>query len=83
MCDCRKIIEGKLNVRFIEQYPKAQKHEARLTGYALLFGETLTEKGCMEAELKADHPLKNGGAKQKTIKHSMIFTFCPFCGVKY
>lgn len=83
MCECRKTIEEKLKARFVEQHPEADKHEAILTGYALLFGETITEKGCMGAELKAEYPLKKGGSKQKTIKHSMIFTFCPFCGVKY
>lgn len=83
MCDCRTVIEGKLKTRFMEQKPEAKEHEAKLMGYALLFGETLTEKGVMEAELKAKFPLKKGGEKQKTIRQSMIFTFCPFCGVKY
>jgi len=83
MCDCRTRIEEKLKARFVEQQPSSKEHEARLTGYALIFGETLTEKGAMEAELKAMFPLKKGGEKQKTIKHSMIFTFCPFCGVAY
>ena len=83
MCDCRKRIEEKLKDRFVEQSPEAKEHEAKLTGYAILFGETLHEKGVMNAELKASFPLKKGGEKQKTIKHSMIFTFCPFCGVKY
>jgi hypothetical protein len=83
MCDCKKVIEGKLKTRFVEQQPEAKEHGARLTGYALIFGETLTEKGAMEAELKANFPLKKGGEKQKTIRHSMIFTFCPFCGIKY
>ena len=83
MCDCRTVIEEKLKARFVEQQPEAKEHEAKLMGYALMFGETVTEKGVMEAQLKANFPLKKGGEKQKTIKHSMIFTFCPFCGVKY
>lgn len=84
MCDCRTRIEEKLKTRFAEQQPSGSGHEARLKGYALLFGESnCTEKGCMEAELTATFPLKKGGEKQKTTRHSMIFTFCPFCGVKY
>ena len=83
MCDCRERIEGKLKDRFVEQNPEAKEHEAQLTGYVFLFGENVTTKGCMNAELKAEYPLKKGGTKQKTIKHSMIFTFCPFCGVAY
>ena len=84
MCDCRERIEEKLKARFIEQHPEASEHEARLIGYAILFGESSTsEKGCMPAELVARYPLKKGGDKKKTIKHSMIFSFCPFCGVAY
>ena len=84
MCNCRTTIEEKLKARFVEQEPEAKEHEAKLTGYALLLaGATLTEKGVMTAELTAKFPIKKGGEKQKTIKHSMIFTFCPFCGVKY
>lgn len=83
MCNCKETIESKLKDKFVEKHPEASEHEAQLTGYAILFGETLTTKGCMGAELKAKFQLKKGGIKQKTIKHSMIFTFCPFCGVAY
>jgi len=83
MCNCRERIEGKLKDKFVEQHPEAKSHEVRLTGYAFFLGETLTTKGCMDTELKAEYPLKKGGTKQKTIKQSVIFTYCPFCGVAY
>ncbi len=83
MCECRKNLEQKLLERFKEQKHEATEHSVRLTGYALIFGDSVTEKGCMGMELKASYPLKNGSRKEKVVKQSMIFTFCPFCGEKY
>jgi hypothetical protein len=83
MCDCRTRIEEKLLNKFREVAPEATDHRAKLTGYALIFGETLTEKGCMAIDYAAKYPLKKGGTKEKATKISMMFTFCPFCGGKY
>lgn len=83
MCDCRPRIEGKLLDKFRTQFPDATEHRIKLTGYALIFGKELTEKGCMPIEQTAKFPLKKGGAKEKVQKISMMFTFCPFCGTKY
>lgn len=83
MCDCRKTIEAKLLSGFQKQAPKATDHRVSLTGYALIFGATLEEKGCMPIETSASFPLKKGGAKEKKGRTNMIFTYCPFCGAKY
>lgn len=84
MCTCRKDIEEKLLNRFKEQAPEATGHEARLQGYAIIFGDAgVKEKGCMPFKLTATYPLKSGGFKQKKTEQNMIFTCCPFCGVKY
>lgn len=83
MCDCRSRIEEKLLNNFRAKSPEATDHRAKLTGYALIFGKELTEKGCMSIEYTAKFPLKKGGVKEKAQKVSMIFTFCPFCGDKY
>jgi hypothetical protein len=84
-CSCKTSIEGKLLTRFIEQSPDASKHEVELTGYALILDDAMnmTLKGCMKIEATADHPLRKGGVKRKVQQQNMVFTFCPFCGVKY
>lgn len=83
MCNCKQQIEAKLLGKFKEQAPEASNHAVQLKGYALIFGEKLTQKGKMDAELVAAYPLKKGGEKAKTRTTSMIFTYCPFCGNKY
>lgn len=82
-CDCKKDIEEKLLARFKEQSPEATGHEASLKGYALIFGNKLEQKGCMQLEVVADFPLKKGGMKSKKQTQNMIFNYCPFCAVKY
>jgi hypothetical protein len=83
MCECREKLEGKLLDRFKEQKPEGKSHRVRLNGYALIFGQQVQQKGCMPIECTAVYPLKKGGEKEKTEKQNMIFTYCPFCGVKY
>lgn len=84
MCECRKTIEERLKIRFIEQYPNATEHNVTLTGYALLIDDDeLKMKGHMEFKVTALHPLKKGGEKLKTFTQNMIFSYCPFCGERY
>lgn len=84
MCDCKKDIEARLLERFKEASPDAKEHIVNMAGYALIIGEnSLTQKGCMQIEMTAAHPLKKGGYKSKTERSNMIFSYCPFCGEKY
>ena len=83
MCDCKMRVEAKLLARAKEMHPEAVGHEVQLTGYAFIFGKEVELKGCMPFEFRADFPLKKGGLKRKLGKTSMMFTYCPFCGVKY
>lgn len=86
MCDCKSRIEKRLLDNFKERFPEASDHTAKLQGYAFIMNgvtSELTLKGCMQLEKTAKFPIKKGGVKQKTVKVSMMFTFCPFCGVKY
>ncbi|QOY96365.1 hypothetical protein IM543_11395 [Massilia sp. UMI-21] len=82
-CNCKKDIEEKLLNRFKEMSPEATGHQVSLTGYALILGDKLEQKGCMTISAEAAFPLKKGGTKAKKQTQNMIFTFCPFCGVKY
>lgn len=83
MCNCRQEIEKKLLKKFQEESPEAKEHSVELMGYALIFGDTLKLKGCMPIKQLAQFPLKKGGFKKKEVKLNMMFTYCPFCGVKY
>ena len=81
-CNCKHDIETRLTERFKEQAPEARSHAVKLTGYGLMLeGNTLKSKPHMPIELRAIHPLKKGGEKEKTEKSFMVFNFCPFCGV--
>ena len=81
-CNCKKEIEEKLTARFVESTPAATQQKVTLKGYGLCLGEnTLHERALMEYETYALMPLKSGGSKPKKTKGSMVFSFCPFCGV--
>lgn len=82
-CNCQNDIEAKLLERFKAQAPVAKSHNADLRGYTFVFGEKVVSKGCMQAELSAEHPLKKGGFRPKTERVTIVFTYCPFCGKKY
>lgn len=86
-CNCKKEIEAKLLAKAIAQYPEATEHKASLSkGYSLIIDKQSGEcrdVARMPLEITAMFPLRNGNVKSKTIKMSMFFSFCPFCGVKY
>jgi len=83
MCDCRKDLETRLLEQFKSVAPEATGHEVSLKGYAFFFSSDVSIKGVMAAEKVAEFPLKNGGFKRKIEKFSMVFSYCPFCGVAY
>jgi hypothetical protein len=82
-CECKKDIEEKLLTRFKERSPEANLHEVSLQGYTLIIGDKLESKGYMPIQTEASFPLRKGGFKTKKQTQNMVFTFCPFCGVKY
>lgn len=83
MCNCHNDIEKSLTERAVEKHPEATDHNVSLKGYAFLFGKTVEMKGVMPFEFTANFPLKKGGFRRKVEKSSMVFTYCPFCGIKY
>lgn len=86
-CKCRNDIEKNLLDRFKDQNPEAKEHSAELKGYAFSMSGgingRMVMKGVMPIELTADFPLKKGGFKRRTVKQSMMFNYCPFCGKKH
>lgn len=84
MCTCKSDIEQKLLDRFKEQNPLADSHKSELMGYGIFITKDLglVAKPFMNLELKANFPLKKGGAKSRTEKSTIVFNYCPFCGEK-
>ncbi len=82
-CSCRKEIEAKLTERFQQAAPDAREHSVKLQGYGFaLVGNRMTMRPFLNYKSQAIHPLKRGGEKSKTSIGNMMFSFCPFCGVK-
>lgn len=82
-CGCKKDLEAKLTERFVSVSPDATEHQVKLEGYGLaLVGNTIKVMPCTTAVGTALFPNKKGGSKLKTVKQTMAFSFCPFCGVK-
>lgn len=81
-CNCKQELETKLLGNFKANHPEALGHELSLQGYGfVIVGNQMDSRGCMEIQSTAEYPLKKGGTKERTIKQSMFFSFCPFCGV--
>ncbi len=83
-CTCSADIATKLAERFKETQPEATDHRVRLEGYCFsVMGNSMVLRPYMQYKATATHPLKKGGAKEKTVTGNMIFSYCPFCGVKF
>ena len=82
-CNCKAELEAGLTERFKAAKPEAKDHRVTLEGYGLaIVDNTMVLKPFMSAKATAKYPRKGGGHAEKTLKHTMVFSFCPFCGVK-
>lgn len=80
-CNCKKDLEEKMATRFAGIAPEASGHSVELQGYGFaMVGNTLLHMPFMLAHAKATYPLKKGGTKEKVVKQTLAFSFCPFCG---
>lgn len=80
-CNCKSELEAKILEQFKKKAPDATDHRVYLKGYGLaLIGNTMMLRGSMPVESIARFTLKNGGTKEKTLKQSMFYSYCPFCG---
>lgn len=83
-CNCKTELQAKLLERFKETEPEAQDHCIEIQGYAFIFGKTVTLKLATPVHFTGKYLVKKTGLlKEKTTKQNLIFTFCPFCGVRY
>lgn len=81
-CKCRTDIEAQLIKRAEAEYPNAEDHCVELQGYGFaIVGQKLLCLPLMPYVTAMKVAGKGGIAKTKKVKSSMIFSFCPFCGV--
>ena len=82
-CECKLEVEKMLLEHYQQATPEANGHGVELNGYGLSFANDTAElKGYMTYEGIANHPLKKGGEKSKTMRGHMFFSYCPFCGTR-
>lgn len=84
-CNCKSEIEAKFLEKVKTDLPESTNHGLEMTGYTLLIEDnTMKLRGFMPVEIK--HTVKNkktGLDRVKKDKTSVLFTYCPFCGVPY
>ena len=82
-CDCKTELEAKLTERFKAASPDSRDHKVTLEGYGFgIRDNTMVLQPYMNYKAFAFTPLKKGGEKPKKTIGNMVFTFCPFCGVR-
>lgn len=81
-CNCRSELEEKLTERFKAAEPTLKHHVAELKGYGFgVVGNKMVITGCMPVEATAERTRKDGTTTVKKVRQTMVFSFCPFCGV--
>lgn len=81
-CTCKADIEARLVERFKADYPEAQNVKLTIESYGLGLREnTMVVQGAAPIKYSALVPRKAGGTKQISRKASLVWSFCPFCGV--
>jgi hypothetical protein len=85
MCECKQKNEQRLQEALPEQLPAgAMNIEARLQGYALMFGDgEMAYRQVMPFEITYQMANRDGVLKDKKKVMSLTANFCMFCGEKY
>lgn len=86
-CNCKAELEVKLLERLIETSPSNTfTHRVALQGYAYAIGGTdgaVVEKPFMPVKNTVSRIVKKTGLmKDQSHISNMVFSYCPFCGVK-
>ncbi len=82
-CNCKSDLEAKVVDRLKEEYPEGENHQASLGANYLYALEDFGQLGRMEFANEVVVTTKKGTKRTIKPKLSMVFTFCPFCGVRY
>lgn len=84
-CDCKSTFTEKFLEQVKAKYPTSTGHSVEIENYAFVFNKQnngMTLKGFMPVLIQ--HKiivLKTGLSKVKKEKTSLLFSYCPFCGV--
>ncbi len=80
MCDCIKRVEKQLTEKMIEMYPGFEVvQKVEFQNITMLMDN---QKDNVRPFNPVLGKVKKGGVTRK-FDTSMIYTFCPFCGIKY
>lgn len=84
-CDCKATFTAKFLERAKELYPDSKDHSVELKNYAFVFNKEggMDLRGYIPVELT--HIVTNkktGATRSKKEKTSLLFSYCPICGVK-
>lgn len=84
-CNCKTTFTEKLLNRAKELFPDSTDHSVEIENYAFVFNKHdngMTQKGFMPAVIEHKVIIKKTGLpKVKKEKTSLLFSYCPFCGV--
>lgn len=82
MCNCERELKVKLTEKLVEMYPDAKDHLVNLPDYALILSNPSRWVGKMRVDMSVVAPMRKNSEvyKVKKVKHSLFFSYCPFCG---
>lgn len=84
-CDCKSNFTERFLERAKELFPDSTDHSVELENYAFVFNKHdngMTMKGFIPVVIEHKVIVKKTGlSKVKKEKTSLLFSFCPFCGI--
>lgn len=82
MCDCKKVVEGKLLERAKEMLPESENIKVDIGGYTFLLTDN-TMKLSQFLPATIEHTVtvkKTGEKKKKKMVQNITASYCMFCG---
>lgn len=87
-CNCKETMTAQLLETVKRNLPDSKNHIVSLEGgYSTVINKetfNLSSRGSMTIEIRhTTTNKKTGNTLDKKIKETLLFTYCPFCGVRY